>query len=195
MRSCPSPCNPMRAFRPSPCSRRLCSGNELMKSSLIFLLSLLTLGCNRAAPVATNVNSNGPAQTERSQTVLSHSGEGQTPKPANSGSGKWSQSGDPIDTEKFDDVIAKAERSLKQGGDEKAKVTLAEAYFDRGFALTEARQYASALGDYRRALKLNPEHEEAKKWLDQIVSIYTMLKKEPPKEGEEPPPLPYKKTA
>ncbi|HTH37046.1 MAG TPA: tetratricopeptide repeat protein, partial [Pyrinomonadaceae bacterium] len=81
----------------------------------------------------------------------------------------------------------------KNKPDDKAtKKSLADAYFDRGFALTEARQYASATGDFRRALKLDPTHEEAKKWLDQIVGIYKMLKKEPPPEGEEPPPLPFK---
>ena len=115
--------------------------------------------------------------------------------PANSNSGKWSASGDPIDTSKFDENIAKAEKSMKAKPDDASKSLLAEAYFARGFALTEARQYASALGDYRRALKLQPNHEESQKWVDQILGIYQMLKKEAPKEGEEPPPLPFKKTA
>ena len=109
-------------------------------------------------------------------------------------SGKWSASGDPIDTTKFDKAIADAENNQKPTpADSAARTELAQAYFERGFALTEARQYASALGDYRRALKLDPNHEESKKWMDQIISIYSMLKKEPPKEGEEPPPLPFKK--
>ena len=90
-------------------------------------------------------------------------------------------------------MIAEAEKALKaKPNDEAAKKTLAQAYFDRGAALTEARQYASALGDYRRALKYDPTHEESKKWIDQIINIYSMLKKEYPKEGEEPPPLPWK---
>ena len=76
--------------------------------------------------------------------------------------------------------------------DAAAKKVVAEAYFERGVALTEARQYASALGDYRRVLKLEPDHADAKKWIDQIIGIYGMLKKEYPKEGEEPPPLPWK---
>ena len=77
--------------------------------------------------------------------------------------------------------------------DAAAKKLLSEAYYDRGDALTKARQYASALGDYRRALKYDPENQEAKDWIGQIVNIYKMLKKDPPKEGEEPPPLPFKK--
>ena len=160
-----------------------------MKVALIFLFSILLLACNRAAPV---VNSSQPvnvaSQSNEVQTMIAHGSENQTPKPMNSNSGKWSQSGDAIDTSKFDAKIDEA----RKGSDKKA---LAEAYFERGFALTEARQYASALGDYRRALKYDPNHEESKKWIDQIISIYAMLKKDAPKEGEEPPPLPFKKEA
>lgn len=128
--------------------------------------------------------------------MIAHTTENQTPKPANSSGGKWSQSGDPIDTSKFDTAIATAEKEQKaKPSDDAAKKALAQALFDRGFALTEARQYAAALGDYRRALKYDPDHADSKKWIEQIVSIYSMLKKEAPKEGEEPPPLPFKKEA
>ena len=82
-----------------------------------------------------------------------------------------------------------------QPDDQTAKQALAQAYFERGSALTQARQYASAIGDYRRALKYDPDHADSKKWIEQIVGIYQMLKKEAPAEGEEPPPLPYKKEA
>ena len=61
----------------------------------------------------------------------------------------------------------------------------------RAVALTDARQYASALGDYRRAVKNDPENEEAKNWIDQIITIYGSLGRTPPPEGEEPPPLPF----
>jgi len=134
-------------------------------------------------------------RSEKLESTTAHTTEGQTPKPANSNSGgKFSQGGEPIDTAKFDGTIAEAEKAAHaKPTDEAAKKTLAEAYFDRGFALTEARQYASALGDYRRALKNNPSHEEAKKWMEQIINIYAMLKKDYPKEGEEPPALPFKK--
>ncbi len=152
------------------------------------------------AEIAQNTNSsNAPLRAEKLQDTAVHTTENQTPKPANSSSnsgGKWSQSGDPVDTAKFDKAVADAEKASKaKSSDEAAKKTLAQAYFERGFALTEARQYASALGDYRRALKYDPEHAESKEWIDQIVNIYTMLKKPPPKEGEEPPPLPLQKPA
>ncbi len=136
-------------------------------------------------------------RAEKLQDTAVHTTENQTPKPSNSSSGgKFSASGDPIDTEKFDKAIADAEKASKtKPADEAAKKAAAQAYFDRGFALTEARQYAAALGDYRAALKYDPDHEESKKWIDQIVSIYAMLKKEPPKPGEEPKPLPMPKPA
>jgi tetratricopeptide (TPR) repeat protein len=97
-------------------------------------------------------------------------------------------------TSKFDKAFADAEKAAKaERSDEAAQKALAQAYFERGFALTQARQYASAIGDYRRALKYDPDHAESKEWIEQILSIYTMLKKAPPKEGEEPPPLKVKR--
>jgi tetratricopeptide (TPR) repeat protein len=168
-----------------------------MKSALILLVLIPLLACNNAAPVANSDRSiNVAQQSNEARSVIAHTSENQTPKPAGANSGKWSQSGDPIDTSKFDSAIAAAEKESKaKPSDDAAKKALAEAYFERGVALTDARQYASAIGDYRRALKLDPTHEESKKWIDQIVSIYAMLKKEAPKEGEEPPPLPFKKEA
>jgi tetratricopeptide (TPR) repeat protein len=173
-----------------------------MKSHLLIILLLFSVSCGNNSPqVAQNANSNSNAQqpmrAEKLESTTAHTTENQTPKPANANSangGKWSQSGEPIDTAKFDGTIAEAEKTFKaKATDEAAKKTLAEAYFDRGFALTEARQYAAALGDYRRALKYDPNHEEAKKWMEQIINIYAMLKKDYPKEGEEPPALPFKK--
>ena len=143
---------------------------------------------------STNQNANSPNAPMRAEKLQNSASANQLP--ANSNAGKWSQSGDPIDTAKYDKAITDAEKAMKAASeDEAAKKGLAQAYFDRGFALTQARQYASAIGDYRRALKYDPEHAESKEWIDQITSIYTMLKKQAPKEGEEPKPLPFKKPA
>lgn len=109
---------------------------------------------------------------------------------------KWTQSGEPIDTSAFDAEIAKAEKELKaKPKDAAAKKALAESYLKRAVGLTEARQYASALGDYRRVLKYDADNEDAKGWIDQIIGIYDSINREAPKEGEEPPPLPFKKKA
>ncbi len=172
-----------------------------MKHFLIIILAAVMASCaNNAHTVSTNSSNQTAARNERPQTVTAHTTENQPTPSANSNGTpsapyKSAAMGDPIDTAKFDGTIAAAEKTVKaKPADEAAKKMLAEAYFDRGFALTNARQYASALGDYRKALKHDPNHEESKKWIDQIVSIYKMLKKDPPKEGEEPPPLPFKKS-
>ena len=173
----------------------------MIKTAIIFSLTALTIGCaSDAQQVQNTANSAAePQRSEKLQTTTAHTTENQPPKMPNSNgvpgsNSKWSPGGDPIDTAKFDGVIAAADKTVKaKPADGEAKKTLAQAYFDRGFALTEARQYASALGDYRRALKNDPNHEDSKKWIDQIISIYAMLKKDYPKEGEEPPPLPFTK--
>lgn len=157
-------------------------------------------GCDNAPrPVQSNTNS-AAAQTEneRPRTMIAHSGENQSPPTGNTSAPgaktKWSQGGNPIDTTEFDVAITNAEKALKaKPADDAAKKTASEAYYKRAVALTDARQYASALGDYRRAVKLDPSNAEAKQWIDQITQIYDSMNKEAPKEGEEPPALPFKK--
>lgn len=170
-----------------------------MKKISFLILAAMVSACNNAAPSGTPAaNSNAAHRPMRSeqmqqQNSIAHTTENQ-PAPNPNAPGKFAQGGDPIDTAKFDGVIAEAEKAVKAKPDDAAaKSAIADAYFDRGFALTEARQYAAALGDYRKALKYVPDHEESKKWIDQIVSIYKMLNKQAPNEGEEPPPLPFKK--
>lgn len=169
----------------------------MKRISLVFLAAMSAAACNSAAPKPTqtaNANSDDrPMRSEQmQQNSIAHTTENKPPDP--NAPGKFAQGGEPIDTSRFDGLIAEAEKNLKaKPNDPQAKSTLADAYFDRGFALTEARQYAAALGDYRKALSHVPDHEESRKWIDQIVGIYKMLKKEAPKEGEEPPPLPFKK--
>ncbi len=179
-----------------------------MKKILIFSFGLLFfIGCN-SAETKVQTNSNAAANIEKTvgvSTVSSHSQvETNAPMPNTAATivpksdtkTKWTQSGNPIDTTKFDADIKQAEGKLKSNPkDENLKKTLADAYNNRGMALTEARQYASALGDYRRALKLDPANEEAKKWIAQIISIYDSINRSYPNEGEEPPPLPFEKSS
>ncbi len=159
---------------------------------------MASFGCDSAGkPVPQNTNSAAvTSKDEKPQTAIAHSVENQAPKgeaPAGEKS-KWTQSGDPIDTKEFDTAIASAEVALgKKPTDNEAKKALAAAYFNRAEALTGARQYASALGDYRKAVKHDPSNVEAKDWIDKIVMIYGSINRAYPKEGEEPPPLPFKK--
>ena len=171
-----------------------------MKTAIIFASLCLAVGCNNAPrPVADNVNTSTAASTpEKSQTAIAHTLENQQPPTdANSsGKSKWKQSGDPIDTKTFDTVIAAAEINFKKKPDDgAAKKALSEAYYKRGVALTDARQYASALGDYRKAVKYDPTNADAKGWIEKIVMIYDSMNRESPKEGEEPPPLQLNKPA
>lgn len=165
----------------------------MKKITLLSFLILVLLGCNNSQSV--NISSQNNSITVTSHPVNNSPAQNQTSVPKSETKTKWTQSGDAIDTKEFDAEIAKAEKNLKaKPKDEAAKKALAEAYFKRGFALTDARQYASALGDYRRASKLDPAHEEAKVWIKRIIEIYDGLNKSYPAEGEEPPPLPFKKS-
>ncbi|MEJ7624974.1 MAG: hypothetical protein WKF34_13355 [Pyrinomonadaceae bacterium] len=166
-----------------------------MKIALILTIALALGACtDPVKPVAQNTNSAAQPARERPQTAIAHSSENQTPAPAAGSQSKWSQSGDPVDMTEYDSAIMSAEKALAaKPTDGKAKLALGEAYLKRATALTEARQYASALGDYRRTLKYDPANKDAKTWIDQIVMIYSSINRASPNEGEEPPPLPFKK--
>lgn len=177
-----------------------------MRYLLVFALAAMAFGCsnNGSTHQANAVNSSnadetGPLRTGKATSTIEHTTEKPSATPpasnTNGGGARWTQGGDAIDTSEFDAAIATADKALKaKPADQTAKNNAAEAYFKRGFALTEARQYASALGDYRRALKIVPTHEESITWEKQIIGIYEMMKKDYPKPGEEPPPLPFKKS-
>ncbi len=181
---------------------------DMKNTFFIAILSLFLYGCGDSKP---NVSQQPIEKTENNQnqpeTVAAHTLDKETdakamPTVENEESSvnksdkptKWTRSGTPIDVSEFNADIAKAEKELKiKPSDETAKKNLSEAYTKRGVALTEAAQYASAIGDFRRALKYNADNELAEKWISQIVGIYKMIKREAPKEGEEPEPLEFTK--
>lgn len=101
-----------------------------------------------------------------------------------------SAGGDYIDTSQHDAKINRLEeQSKKKPGDEALRKQLAQGYLERGNALTGARQYQAALGDYRRTLRYDPANEEAKYWADTIIGILKQMNRPVPEEGSEPPPL------
>ena len=169
-----------------------------MKKVLILsLATLFSISCNSAAQQANApINQNaGAVKSNDSAIVSSHSTEaGKTapPSPAfdkpGSSSSTESPMARPIDVAEMTADIERAEQAFKKNP--KAREDLAKAYFVRATALTGAAQYRAALGDYRKGLKLNPKDEEARKMHDQIISIFKQINREPPKEGEEPKPLP-----
>jgi len=169
-----------------------------MKLAIICVSLCFLIGCGNAAkPVGQNTNALAVSTTpEKPQTAIAHSSEDQTSKPVApvGDKSKWTASGDPIDTKELDSGVMAAEKALgSKPKDTAAKKALADAFYKRGVALTEARQYASALGDYRRTLGHDPTNAGAKEWIEKIVMIYDSMGRQSPKEGEEPPPLPFTK--
>lgn len=169
-----------------------------MKVFIVTISCAFSIACGSAAtPVRQNINSRATDTSATPQSVIAHASENEKPPTTNSVPGekkKWTQSGEPIDTAALDGAVAVSEKALgAKPADGTTKKKLADAYFKRAFALTEARQYASALGDYRRALKNDPTNAETKGWIDKIIMIYDGMNKDYPKEGEEPPALPFKK--
>ena len=99
--------------------------------------------------------------------------------------------GEAIDTAAYDARISQLEeQSKKKPNDEGVRKQLAQAYLERGNALTQARQYQPALGDYRRTLRLDPNNQEARYWSDTIIGILKQMNRDVPAEGAEPTPLP-----
>ena len=168
----------------------------MKKLLLIAGIAVLAAGCDNARPVQSTNTAAAKPSNEKQQTAIAHSSEKQVPppvQPVEGGKSKWTQSGDPVDTTKVDAAVNAAKKALDaKPTNAAAQKVLADAYYERAVALTDARQYASALGDYRRTLKLDPANADAKEWVDKIIMIYDGLQKEYPKDGEEPPPLPFK---
>lgn len=177
----------------------------MKKILAVSLASLVAIGCNgtssQTISTANNTNSTS-IQSANSATnraandpaiVSSHSTETQKTNvqpPSNKPASTSTESpmARPVDVAAMTADIEKAESEFKKNP--KAKADLAKAYFVRATALTGAAQYRAALGDYRKGLKLDPTDEEAKKMHDQIIGIFKQIGREPPKEGEEPKPLP-----
>ena len=165
----------------------------MKKITILSFLALISIGCNNATQQAVNTNA-AIQKSNNSAVVSSHSTDTEkvSPPPSNkTTSGDSSPMAKAIDVAELTANVENAEKEFKKNP--KAKEDLAKAYFVRATALTGAAQYRAALGDYRKGLKLNPNDEDAKAMHDQIISIFKSIGREPPKEGEEPPPLPFKK--
>ncbi len=172
----------------------------MRKVLILSLASLVSIGCGTAAQQS-NTNqaaNNSVVKTANASTVQptneavvsSHSTDAEksaVPPSNKSATSTESPMARPIDVQELNADIEKAEAEYKKNP--KAKGDLARAYFIRATALTGAAQYRSALGDYRKGLKLDPNDEAAKKMHDQIITIFKSINREPPKEGEEPKPL------
>lgn len=162
------------------------------KVLLIPVASLMFAACggstasvNNSAVPAPKTNSNDVP------VVSSHSTDKPASAPSSNAPASASQPASPnqmaVDVKEVNAKIEKADKDLKaKPTDAAAKKALADAYFERAFALTKAAQYRAALGDFRKGLKLDSTNKEAQDMHDQIISIFKSIGREPPKEGEEP---------
>lgn len=166
--------------------------NKMKKILIISLFALIAGGCGNSATVQqtnTNTVSNSTTRSGEQLIVTSHTTEKPTANKPSGGSPMEKA----VDVKDLTEKIEKADKDYKaKPNDAKAKEALATAYFGRAFVLTKAAQYKSALGDFRKGLKLNPDDKEAKEMHDQIVNIFQSMNRELPKEGEEPPPIEVK---
>jgi tetratricopeptide (TPR) repeat protein len=180
--------------------------NNIKKIVVLSLSALIFTACSGASQTAVNSNAAVPPPATTTQknnnslVVSSHSIDKTAPSSSSNSANSAPNSSSsnspmskPVDVTEMTAKIEKADKELKaKPTDAKTKENLAAAYFERAFALTEAAQYRAALGDFRKGLKLNPNNKEAKDMHDQIIDIFKSIGREPPKEGEEPPPLPIK---
>lgn len=158
--------------------------------------ALVSAACCAALLLLSACGGNEPKLVSNQTTPPASNSQGgnsaQTVVPAQSAqnpAGKVTM-GEYIDTSPYDARIKQAEEQAKKRPDDKGmKKRLAQAYLERGNALTQARQYQPALGDYRRALKLDPENQEAQYWSQTIIGIMQQMKREVPAEGTEPTPI------
>ncbi len=93
-------------------------------------------------------------------------------------------------TPELDTKIEKAENKAKASSASEAdKLAAAAAYVERANVYRDAGQpvlYKFALGDYRRALRYQPNNEEARAKMDEIVGIYNSMGRPVPTNGNEP---------
>jgi tetratricopeptide (TPR) repeat protein len=181
--------------------------NIAMEKKCFLYLALLSIsllgGCSSSSP---EVSAEKIPTTDKKNelAVTSHTTEKPTPpglsnsNSTNSGSVASSNGNSPmakaVDVAEMTKTIDAALATFKKNEkDAKAKTALSEAYFVRAFVLTDAAQYRAALGDFRKGLKLDPANKEAKDMHDQILDIFKSIGREPPKEGEEPAPMPIEK--
>ena len=163
-----------------------CAGNSQQQTAAPNANTAVVVNNNRMETVTAH-------STEKSMPPMSGNSVGSANKPVSAST--ESPMARPIDVSAQTTKIETAEKEHKaKPNDAKAKENLAAAYFERAFRLTEAAQYRAALGDFRKGLRLNPSDTEAKAMHDQIIQIFQSIPREPPKEGEEPAPLPFNKS-
>jgi hypothetical protein len=161
----------------------------------IVLLGLEGCGGSSDAPTTVGQTTNTASQTAsasansqsaRTPAVVASPGSSRPAAAAAAG-------GESVDTSEHDAEIKRLENvAKKKPSDQATRRALATAYTNRGNALTGVRQYRAALGDYRRALRNDPDNEQARQMAGTITGILKSMGRDIPPEGQEPAPLPLK---
>ncbi len=159
--------------------------------------ALFAAGCG--TPSATNNNNTNSAATTSNQSSRTsnvtlppvssaHGDNSSVAPPATSAASNSSTQKPGINTAALDAKIEKAEAKAK-GGAQADKLAAAAALVERGNVYRDAGQptlYKFALGDYRRALRYQPDNAEAREKMNEIVSIYQGMGRPVPENGNEP---------
>jgi hypothetical protein len=158
--------------------------------------ALFAPGCG--TPSATNntgnTNSNAAATSNQAFSTANRNlspvsaahGDNAAPQPAAPANNAAQKPG--IDTAALDAKIEKAEAKAKSGA-QADKLAAAAALVERANVYRDAGQpslYRFALGDYRRALRYQPDNAEAREKMNEIVSIYQSMGRPVPENGNEP---------
>jgi cytochrome c-type biogenesis protein CcmH/NrfG len=92
------------------------------------------------------------------------------------------------DVSQLDAEIGRLEKlAEKNPGDDDARAALSKAYVSRGHAMRAAQRMRDALMDYQRALRVNPDNEDAQR---AAAEISPFVEGEQTGENGEPAPLP-----
>ena len=144
-------------------------------------------------PAANGANSSAavPGQSANTQTVVVppvSSAHGSTAPATNAqAAGATSAEKPSLATPELDAKIAKAEAKAKAPNASDAdKKAAAAAYLERAnvyYSSQTPSLYKFALGDFRRALRYDPDNAEARAKMDQIISIYQGMGKPVPTNG------------
>jgi hypothetical protein len=93
-----------------------------------------------------------------------------------------------LDLSALDAKVADAAAKASAGGQSAERLAAAAAYLERANVFYNAERpalYKLALGDFRRALRFQPDNAEARAKAEQITSIYQAMKRPVPANGGE----------
>jgi len=152
-------------------------------------------GADQTSPAIGNTNAAGNAATPAGGATSGAGGDANSPAASTHRGGakvleNITAEKPSLATPELDTKIEKAENKAKASSASEAdKLAAAAAYVERANVYRDAGQpvlYKFALGDYRRALRYQPNNEEARAKMDEIVGIYNSMGRPVPTNGNEP---------